>query len=80
MRRMTSFISPNKVGVFQIPYSADLADLRNYFSHFGEVLDISLPPSKKNPGENKGFAFVVFATAEQQQKVLETDGHKVSTD
>jgi len=47
--------------------------LRDHFTEYGEISEISLPLDNKNQ-EPKGYAFITFSCENEAQKALEQDG------
>lgn len=45
-----------------LPKDTTKEDLTEFFSDCGAIREVSLPTSKTNPGEIRGFAIIVFET------------------
>jgi len=52
-----------------LPQEASEADLKDYFSGFGNVTSVNLKMDQMT-GRSRGFAFVVFDTVETLESVL----------
>jgi len=48
--------------------------LRNYFSHFGMVIDVYMPMDRQT-GMRKPFAFITMSSPEEVTSILEQPGH-----
>ncbi|EED44158.1 RNA-binding protein, predicted [Enterocytozoon bieneusi H348] len=55
-------VSPKLYSVFikNLPFSIKKDDLKETFSKFGKIHNISIPEDKENEGRNKGFGFIDF--------------------
>lgn len=53
------------------------ADVKDYFSKFGYVMDVYLPKSKDNKLEHRGFGFVTFETEAAIQRVVQHGTHRL---
>jgi cold-inducible RNA-binding protein len=69
-------VQNNKLFIGNLSYSADVNELKNIFTEFGEVLEVSIP-SDRTTGRPRGFAFVTMSNAEEAKGALELDGRKV---
>ena len=63
----------NKLYVGNFPYSVDEAQIRELFSSYGDIEEVSVI-SDRNTGQSKGFAFVTFATQNAAERALEQNG------
>ena len=66
----------NKLYVGNFPYSVDESKLREMFSSFGEISDITLIKDR-DTGRSKGFAFITFATQQAAETALSLNGKDV---
>ncbi|KAL8112678.1 hypothetical protein AgCh_020118 [Apium graveolens] len=57
-----------KLFVYNLPWSLNVADIKNLFGECGTVIDIEI--IKKN-GKSRGFAFVTMSSAKEAQAVIE---------
>lgn len=55
-------VSPKLYSVFvkNLPFNIKKDNLKETFSKFGEIHNISIPEDKENEGRNKGFGFIDF--------------------
>uniref|UniRef100_A0A803MXV0 RRM domain-containing protein n=1 Tax=Chenopodium quinoa TaxID=63459 RepID=A0A803MXV0_CHEQI len=60
----------SEVYVGNIPQDATEEDLRGFCESIGEVVEVRIMKGKE-PGENKGYAFVMFRTKEMASKAME---------
>lgn len=65
----------SKVYVGNLPFSIDQNGLKELFSSFGEISEVSLI-SNKFSGRSKGFGFVTFAKKEDAQKAIQEMNEK----
>jgi cold-inducible RNA-binding protein len=63
----------NKLYIGNFPYSVTESQLRDLFSGYGEIQDLSLIMDRET-GRPKGFAFITFATQQAAEKALEQNG------
>jgi cold-inducible RNA-binding protein len=63
----------NKLYVGNLSYNAKEEDLRNLFSKFGNIQNVSIIIDRFS-GQSKGFAFVQMASGDEAQKALELNG------
>jgi cold-inducible RNA-binding protein len=66
----------NKLYVGNFPYSVDESRLREMFSSFGPIEDISLIKDRLT-GRSKGFAFITFATQQAAETALSQNGKDI---
>lgn len=66
-------MAQNKLYVGNFPYSVDESQLREMFSSFGEIEDISLIKDRET-GRSKGFGFITFATQVGAETALSLNG------
>lgn len=66
----------NKLYVGNFPYSVDESKLREMFSAFGEISDITLIKDRET-GRSKGFGFITFATQQAAESALSLNGKDV---
>jgi len=59
-----------KIYVGNIPYVCDEDALKEYFSTYGEILNVQLVRSYINQGQSRGFAFLTFKTFEGAQDAI----------
>jgi RNA recognition motif-containing protein len=62
-------VSESKVYVGNLPFSVGQQELKELFSEFGEISEVSVI-SDKFSGRSKGFGFVTFATKEDAEKAV----------
>jgi hypothetical protein len=53
------------------------ADVKEYFSRFGYVMDVYMPKAKDNKSEHRGFGFVTFETDAAIKRVVGAGTHKL---
>lgn len=53
------------------------ADVKEYFSRFGYVMDVYMPKAKDNKTEHRGFGFVTFETDAAIKRVVGAGTHKL---
>jgi len=53
------------------------ADVKEYFSRFGYVMDVYLPKTKDNKSEHRGFGFVTFETEAAINRVMAAGSHRL---
>lgn len=58
--------------VKNLAYDTQKEELREHFSKFGKVYNISLPTDPQHPERNKGFCFVEYNDADIVSKVMRT--------
>ena len=58
-----------KVYVGNLPFSVSEEDLKELFSSYGEISEVSLITDKFS-GRSKGFGFVTFANKEDAEKAI----------
>ena len=66
----------NKLYVGNFPYTVDEQQLRDLFSPYGEIDDLSLIMDRET-GRPKGFAFITFATQVAAETALEQNGKSI---
>lgn len=66
----------NKLYVGNFPYTVDESQLRDLFSVYGEIEDLSLIMDRET-GRPKGFAFITFSTQLAAEKALEQNGKSI---
>lgn len=66
----------NKLFVGNLAYSADATELKDLFSAYGTVLEVSIP-SDRATGRPRGFAFVTMETKEEAKAALAADGNEI---
>ena len=67
----------NKLYVGNFPFSIDEEQLREMFSTYGEITELSMIIDRET-GRPKGFAFITFATQVAAETALELDGKDIS--
>ena len=65
-----------KIYVGNINYTADNKILVEFFSKFGEILEVMLIPDSRT-GKHKGYGFITFATPEEAKQALSADGQEL---
>lgn len=65
----------NVVFVGGIPGRITSEEVQLYFSRFGPVSRVQIPPKKGNPEVNCGYCYVVFVEAEAKQRALSRRDH-----
>lgn len=73
-------MSKSRVFVGRLPPAATEDDIKNYFSRFGEVIDIYLPKRKDGSGVSAGYGFVSFTDKAAMYKALSTPQHFMGQD
>jgi len=63
----------NKLYVGNLSYSVDESQLRDLFTAYGEISEVTLIKDRET-GRSKGFGFVTFASTEAAEKALEQNG------
>jgi RNA recognition motif-containing protein len=63
-------VNSKKLYVGNLPYSMSEDDLRNLFSQYGEITNVTLIIDRMS-GRSKGFGFVEFATDEEATAAAE---------
>ena len=72
-----SDFDPHRLFVRNLVYSLTATDIRQYFSSFGAISDVTLPVTPT--GVNKGYAIVTFDSAESAQQAVDAaDGSILS--
>lgn len=66
----------NKLFIGNLAYSANASELKNLFSAYGTVLEVSIP-SDRTTGRPRGFAFVTMETEDEAKAALVTDGTEI---
>lgn len=66
-------MAQNKLYVGNFPYSVDESQLRDVFSGYGDVTELSMIMDRET-GRPKGFAFITFASQQAAEKALEQNG------
>ena len=66
-------MAQNKIYVGNFPYSVDETQLREMFSSYGDIEDISLIKDRMT-GRSKGFGFITFATQQGAETALALNG------
>jgi RNA recognition motif-containing protein len=56
--------------VGNLSFDAEVADLQNLFSEYGDVRKCTLPTDRET-GRKRGFAFVEMATAGEETKAID---------
>lgn len=64
----------NKLYIGNFPFTVEENQLRELFSPFGEIEDLSMIMDR-DTGRPKGFAFITFASQQGAEKALELDGN-----
>lgn len=64
-----------KLFVGGVPALTTFEEFREYFSQFGELVDVMLPTKSKESKLNNGFGFVTFRDPRAAAKVLELIPH-----
>lgn len=63
----------NKIYIGNLSYSITEQGLRDVFSEFGDISDITIPQDRER-GTAKGFAFITFDTHNSAKGALSLDG------
>lgn len=58
-----------------IPGNISQIEVEKYFSSFGKVNDVIIPPKKENPVLNNGYCYVSFSSEEAKLTVLRIKDH-----
>ncbi len=66
----------NKLFVGNLSYNAGIDQLKELFSTYGTVVEVSIP-SDRATGRPRGFAFVVMGDEEEAKKALSADGIEI---
>jgi RNA recognition motif-containing protein len=83
--RVTSPASPHahlhrsgpRIFIGKLTKDTSEADVKEYFSRFGYVMDVYMPKSKDNKIEHRGFGFVTFETDAAIKRVVGAGSHKL---
>ncbi len=62
-------VSESKIYVGNLSFSVSQDQLRELFSEFGEITEVTLITDKFS-GRSKGFGFIVFAKKEDAEKAI----------
>ncbi|KAM5237750.1 putative RNA-binding protein 19 [Ctenodactylus gundi] len=62
--------STSKILVRNIPFQADLREIRELFSTFGELKTVRLPKKMTGTGSHRGFGFVDFLTKQDAKRAF----------
>lgn len=62
-----------KLYIGNINFKADNKILVDFFSKYGEIVELMLIPDPKT-GKHKGYGFITFSTQEEANKALSADG------
>jgi cold-inducible RNA-binding protein len=68
-------MNKSKLYVGNVNYSADNRALVEFFSQFGEVVEVMLIPDVKS-GKHKGYGFITFADPKAAKAALGADGQE----
>ncbi len=67
-----------KIYVGNLPFSATESEIREHFSQYGEVTDVSLPTDRET-GRPRGFGFVEMSDDDAgKEAIRESDGKEFS--
>lgn len=66
----------NKLYVGNFPYSVEEKDLRELFSPYGDIEELSLIIDRET-GRSKGFAFITFSTQSAAESALAQNGKEL---
>ena len=66
----------NKLFVGNYPFSVDEAQLRDLFSTYGDIEDLSYITDRYT-GQSKGFSFITFVTQHAAEQALELNGKNI---
>lgn len=67
-------VVPGKVFIGGVPVKTKSAELREFFTQFGEVLEVEAITDRS--GRGRGFGFVVFADEDVAKKVIADSSEK----
>lgn len=70
-------LSTNRVFIGKLSKDITEADIKEYCSRFGYVLDVYIPRDKNNKREHRGFGFVTFETEAAVDRILAFDDHQI---